>query len=196
MTEAIFGLVGVIVGSFIAIFKDLWSAYRVRRSDASYSAIRLTCILEEYASECIAVVDDDGTIPGQPESGEKYPEVQVETPDPLSFPEDIVWRSLKESLMHRILALPNLARNTDRRISVAANFLYLEEFFDARQEGYAIIGLEALAIAGELRYQYGIAAKGRAHLNTDWNPEVHLRERLKKLDEIRERRNKSSNDVL
>lgn len=98
MIEAVFGLVGVIVGSVITISQDSWTSYRQRRREGSYSAIRLICILEEYANKCTDVAGDDGFAEGRParrlESGEEVCDPQVSTSDPLDYPPDIVWRSL------------------------------------------------------------------------------------------------------
>lgn len=185
MIEAIIGLVGVVVGSVITSSKEVWTSWLERRRDGSYSAIRLICILEEYASGCIDVVYDDGTAGGCPagrtESGEEYYQAQVKTPDPLDFPEDIVWRSLPESLMHRTLALPNKARSTNRYISASSEHACppdYADFFRARQEGYAQLGLDALKIADDLRQQFGISVENRAALNTDWDPVVFLRDKI------------------
>lgn len=190
--EAIIGLVGVIVGSAITVTKDSWSSWRERRREGSYSAIRLICILEEYADKCIDVVGDDGTVYGQPagrtNDGEEYYQAQVASPEPVDFPGDIGWRSLKGSLMHRTLALPNMARSTDRHINAASDFASppdYSEVFEARQEGYARLGLEALEIADALRKQFHITVKGRAALNTDWEPKVFLKGEISKIDQRR-----------
>jgi len=192
MSEAIIGLVGVVVGSMIAISKDTWSSWMERRREGSYAAIRLICILEEYADKCIDVVGDDGTAYGRParrtEGGEEYCEAQVKTPEPLDFPEDISWRSIHESLMHRTLALTNKARSTDRHISASGEHAFppdFEEFFGPRQEGYAQLGLDALEVADDLREKFRISVKSRAELNSDWEPMAFLRNKLANLEEHR-----------
>lgn len=192
MIEAIFGLVGVLVGSLITVLKDWVSSYRERRRDASYSAIRLISILEAYADRCIDVVQDDGTIYGRPagrwDDGQEYAEAQESTPDPLDYPDDIGWRSLDEDLMHRIVALPNKARRTNRYIGLSTEFAsppYYEDYFDARQEGYARLGADALEIAEQLRRQYRISANSGIHMTTEWDPVVFLRERIQKFDNER-----------
>jgi hypothetical protein len=190
--EAIFGLVGVLVGSTITVLKDWWASYRERRRDASYSAIRLISILEAYADRCIDVVQDDGTTYGQPagrtQHGEEYLEAQEATPDPLDYPDDIGWRSLDEDLMHRIVALPNKARRTNRYIGISTDFAsppYYEDYFDARQEGYARLGADALEIAAELRRRYRISANSGIRMTTEWDPVSFLRERIQKFDNER-----------
>ena len=111
------------------------------------------------------------------------------------FPDDIAWRSIKESLMHRTLALPNLARSTDRHVAAAWDFSGppdYDEFFEVRQEGYARLGLEALEIADCLRRQFGVSAQGRAQLNSEWDPEKYLRTKLVEFEKHRAEARKAS----
>ena len=185
MIEAVIGLFGVIVGSAITIAKDSWASWRTRRRDGSYSAIRLIGMLEEYADGCIDVMYDDGTAEGRParqtSDGQEYCEAQATVPDPLMYPDDIVWKSLPETLMHRVIALPNKARSTNRHIQAASEWAGppdYEQFFRPRQIGYAQLGLDALEIARDLRTHFGISADSRDSLNPDWNPMDALRERI------------------
>lgn len=194
MMSAWIGLGGVIVGSMISITKDVWLSWIERRRDGSYSAIRLIFILEEYADKCIDVVGDDGTFQGQPagrtDGGEEYLELQVQSPDPIEFPDDIVWRSLEGSLMHRTLAMTTRARSTNRYVSASAENAYppdFEEFFYPRREGYAQLGLDALELVDDLRKQYGIATKTRSEMDSKWDPKLHLRDMLDRFEKGRSR---------
>ena len=112
------------------------------------------------------VVGDDGTSMGSPagrtSSGEEFYEPQVQPPPPPSFANDIDWTSLDPTLMYRILALPNRAKETDRIISGRAEHSYppyYDEIFDARQEGFTDLGLEALSIADQLRRDFKVAKR-------------------------------------
>jgi hypothetical protein len=63
--------------------------------------------------------------------------------------------------MHRIVALPNTARRTNRYIGSSTEFAFppnYDDYFEARQEGYARLGAEALEIAAELRTQFRVSA--------------------------------------
>jgi len=199
MIEALIGFAGVIVGSVITISRDSWSLWRERRKDGSYSAIRLICILEEYANDCVDVAGDDGTLHGMPggrtEHGEDYCTPQVEVPKPLEFPPDIKWRSIDEGVMHRILALPNKARSTNRYIHQSTEFASppnYDDLFEARQEGYARLGVDALSIVEELRKRHGISVQSRTALGFDWDSKLHLEGIIeqfeKKAAELEERR--------
>ena len=191
MIEAVIGLAGVVVGSAITISKDVWVTSLERRREGSYSAIRLICLLEEYADECITIVGDDGTAYGQPAGrttdGEEYYKPTEVSPKPLEFPEDIAWRSIKERLMHRTLALPNMARSTNRHIDQACDYSsppFLDTYFKVRQQGYARLGMEALEIADSLRQQFTISALGRVVGDAGWEPKKYLRDQLSKFDQL------------
>lgn len=190
MIEAVIGLVGVIVGSAITVFKESWTSWRNRRRSGAYAAIRITCLLEEYADKCVDVVQDDGTAYGRPAGrtadGEEFYEVQVQRPDAPSFPDDIDWRSLDISLMHRILGLPNKARRTDRYIDENSEHSFppfYSEMFEARQLGYAELGIEALQIAADLRMKYKIEANVVRIGDSDWDAKKFLMARSKALEE-------------
>lgn len=182
------GLFGVLLGSIITVSRDALASSRKRRRDGSYAAIRIANILDEYADKCIDVVQDDGTLYGQmarSKDGEEYREARVASPPPLKFPDDIEWRSLNEAIMHRVLSLPNLARSTDRHIEVASDFAHppdYDDFFEARQEGYAKLGAEALSISDMLRKKFSIDVKGRAQLGSDWSPEDFLNGKIAEFD--------------
>jgi len=197
MMEAWIGLGGVIVGSMITITKDVWLSKVERRRSSSYSAIRLVFILEEYADKCIDVLNDDGTSHGQPagrtDDGQEYLIAQVETPEPLNFPDDIDWRSLRGSLMHRCLAMTTKARSTNRYISVSAENAFMpdyEEFFEPRRKGYAQLGLDALTLADDMRSQYSIKTETRLELSAGWNPKKHLQDQLDRFQQHEAERSK------
>ena len=192
MIEAFIGLVGVLVGSFIIVLNDIWTSHREIRKDGSYAAIRLISILETYADRCIDVVQDDGTFQGRPagrhSAGDEYCEAQEDTPAPLQYPEDIEWRSLDEPLMHRILALPNKARQTNRYIHESTEYSsppYFEDYFDARQEGYARLGAEALNIISDLRKRFRVSVNSGIHMASDWDPAEFLSKKIQKIDQER-----------
>jgi hypothetical protein len=192
MSAAIIGLLGVILGSVITVAKD-WVAYIFgRKSNGRYAAVRIISVLDEYVQKCVAVVSDDGTAEGRPagrtEHGEEYYDPQVECPEPPVFASDIDWKSISFKLMHRALTLPNTARETDRYIHASAENLSpadYDELIEARQEGYASLGLEALAIVRELRKEFGLPPIPTKVWNLDWDAQKFLQG---KRDEIEKRR--------
>ena len=203
MIEAVFGLVGVVVGSAITITKDAWSSWRDRRRRAAYAAIRVVCILEEYADKCVGVVQDDGTAYGRPagrtDQGEEFLEPQVAQPASPEYPDDLDWRSLDASLMQRALSFPNVARSTDRFIAIEADFSAPPSYdglFEARRVGYGRLGLEALEISAALRKLYKIDAIGRNAFSSDWDPDGYLRDTLAKFEKEKAEARSSSEALL
>lgn len=186
MTTAIIGLIGVILGSILAGLKDWLMHFFQRKSNGRYAAVRIIAVLEEYAQECVSVVYDDGTSYGRPagrtEHGEEYYTPQVATPKPPIFADDIDWQSISFELMYRILALPNAARETDRYIIAASEHSFLpnyEEVFDARQEGYAHLGLQSVLLIKELQKEFKFPETPAKFWDWGWNMEEFFQEKLK-----------------
>lgn len=195
MIEAAVGLLGVFLGGFLAIAKDFWVIRNSNKEEGSYAAIRLVCLLENFADKCVDVVYDDGTVYGAPASfsqiGEEEYVPQVDLPEAPCYPDDINWKSLPDDLMFRSLTLPNQIANTNRQIDVATEHAWPPEYkevFEARQRGYAHLGITALDLARELRQAYSIAVTGYSELNSDWKPREFLSERYEKLQAENQRK--------
>ena len=190
MNEVIFGFMGVLVGACIPWIREEFNERRLRKRYGMYLAARVVCVLDEYVEKCVDVVGDDGTIMGQAafrhENGEEHYYPQVTLPEPPDYPADVDWKSINGDLMYRLLALPNNALNTDRGIQTAEYFASppdYENFFEARYTGYATLGLQALQLAKELRRTYRIPPKNYGKWNPDWNPEKHLQDVKRKIEE-------------
>src|SRR5207249_1392682 len=65
VSQAFFGLMGVVVGALLALLRDVWSDRRTRKRHARYLAIRVVCILDKYIENCAEVVLDNGLQEGQ-----------------------------------------------------------------------------------------------------------------------------------
>jgi hypothetical protein len=192
MSAAIIGLAGVILGGLLTSFKDLVAHFFRQKSNGRYAAVRIIAVLDEYAQKCVSVVADDGTCEGRPagrtEQGEEYYHPQVAGPGPPAYADDVDWRSISFKLMYRILSLPNTARETDRYIIASAEHSYppdFDELFDARQEGYAHLGLEAVKLVRELRKEFGLPETPPKFWDWGWNMEVFFQD---KLNEFQKRR--------
>ncbi|MBR2174473.1 hypothetical protein [Sphingopyxis sp.] len=190
--EIVFGFLGVLVGSAIPWIKEEWHQRRSRQENGQFFAVRITAALDEYAQKCVAVVSDDGTSEGRPagrtEQGEVYYEAQTTSPEPPIFPDDIDWQSIPFKLMYRILALPNTARDTDRYIANSSEYSFppdYDEFFSARQEGYAHLGLEALKLIEDLRNEFDFPDLPPKFWDWGWDSKAFFEE---KLDHIQKRR--------
>ncbi len=193
MSTAVIGLLGVILGSVLTGLKDVIAHFFAKKRDGRYAAVRLIAVLDEYAQKCVSVVGDDGTAEGRPagrtEHGEEYLVAQIDTPPPPTYPDDIDWRSISFGMMYRTLALPSTASETDRYISASSDHAHppdFDEFFVARQEGYAHLGLEALSLIKDLRSEFDLPEPSAKFWDWGWDAEKYLRGELQKFKERRE----------
>ena len=193
MSAAIMGLVGVVLGSFLSSFKDMVAHFFKQRSNGRYAAVLIITLLDEYAQKCVSVVSDDGTCEGRPagttEQGEEYCVAQVTRPEVPTFPDDVDWRSISFKLMYRILSLPKTARTTDRFIDVSGENSFppdYDEWFDARQEGYAHLGLEALNLIKELRKEFSLPETPLKFWDWGWDSEKFFQGKLSDFQTRRE----------
>jgi hypothetical protein len=145
-------LVGVAFGAclnwFLTWTKEWWTEGKNKKRRAVYLAIRVVCLLDEFVDGCISVVNDDGC---------KH-DARATVPDPPSYPGDVDWKSIKPSLMYKILSLPTEIELAKRTIMGADSFSWDEDFFDLteRQYQYARMGLVAIELARQLRKTYDI----------------------------------------
>jgi hypothetical protein len=190
MSEAIFGFIGVFIGAIIPWIKETLNERAQRGRHARYLAIQVIRVLEEFIDKCSDVVFDDGTSEGRPagrySSGEMYNEAQVTCPEAPVYPPDLDWRSIDTDTVYRIVMLSNMKRSVDLRISDAADHDSppdYGEFFRARWEGYAELGLEAFAICEKLRKSYNLP-------QPDWryyNPKKVFEEKKGEVERQRKR---------
>jgi hypothetical protein len=203
MSAAIIGLLGVVIGSVLTSFKDLVAHFFTRRGNGRYAAVRIIAVLDEYAQKCVSVVADDGTCEGRPagrtDQGEEYYDPQVISPEPPAFSDDIVWRSISFKLMYRILSLPNTSRETDRYISASAEHSFppdYDEVFNARQEGYAHLGLEAVDLVSELRKEFGLPEASAKFWDWGWDSKEFLQTKLNEIQSRRQIDRTASADMI
>jgi hypothetical protein len=186
MTEALFGLLGVVVGSLIPWIKEVWSERRLRSRHARYLAMRIVCTLDQYVDRCIEVVQDDGLCCGQ-RNQDGCLEPQVLLPAPPVYPDDVDWKCIDHELMYSLLALPNEAEEKNRYISFVSSEIAFppdyEEAFEARQYEYSVLGLSALELAQRLRLTYKIPEKKGSTWNPEWNPHEYLTGRKSEIDQ-------------
>ncbi len=185
MNEGIIGLIGVVVGGIILIAKDIVAHWWRRRSRARYAAVRIVCVLTDFIDKCVEVVGDDGTAEGGPAGrtadGQEYHVAQVRCPEPPIFPEDIDWTSINVETMYRLLALPNKVVETDRYILARSEHSFppdYDEVFEARWEGYANLGIEALDLSDGVRAEFKLPKTSIEMGNADWDPRAFFRDKL------------------
>lgn len=183
MSEAIFGLIGVLVGSLVPWFQAYWTEKRATKKNAGYLAIRIVCVLNKYLEECLEVVKDDGLSYGQ-RNANGYLEAQVKAPGPPAYPEDVDWKSIDHELMYKILSLPSKVKVAESIIKGVAEFSVppdFEDWFEERAYWYCQFGLTAYKLVDELCTKYEIK-KMTYH---EWDP---LEDLTKNLESIHARR--------
>jgi hypothetical protein len=191
VNQAVFGaavgIVGVVIGSFLTLLREVWSDSRMRARHARYLAIRVVCILDKYIENCAEVVSDDGLCDGRRDE-QGCLQAQVPTPPPPAFPEGLDWKSIDHALMYRLLSMPNEADAADRKIDFTWQYVAgppdFEEFFEERQDQYATLGLAAFALTQEMRTKYDIPAQSFG----EWNPPKRLAKAKAEVEEDRRKR--------
>jgi hypothetical protein len=199
MNEAIFGFIGVIVGAFIPLIKEIVNEYFQRTRHAKYVAIQVICVLDEFINKCADVVRDDGTDQGQPAGGERgeerFNEPQVSPPDAPNYPSGLDWKSIDVNLLSRIAMLPNKIRSANIGISHTLEYDGAPEysaFFEARWESYSDLGLEALDICDKLQKAYKLPKFNFRY----YNPHDIFNEKKAEIEKKRKRADKLESDEI
>lgn len=187
MSNAIFGLIGVMVGALLTWVKESLHTRRERTQQARYLAIRVVCILDEFHASCCEIVGDDGTYHGQ-RTVDGDLQAQTSLPDGISFPDDVDWRAIDHFLMYRILSLPSRIKTDNDAIS----FIYdavscppdYEEYFEERQYRYACLGLDVFGLAQEIGRKHNIPDRQL----DNWDPIGELRDKKAEIEAQRKER--------
>lgn len=179
-SDAVFGLLGVLVGALLTTGKDVWAYFAGRRQVARYLAIRVVCVLDKYVEKCAEVVLDDGLSYGQrDENGYLTP--QVALPPAPEFPNDLDWKSIDHTLAYEILSLPNEVASAEGAIAFAWDISGPpdhDEVFEQRILRYAAIGLKAASITDRLRAKFDIPKQDLG----DWNPIERMNDEKAKVE--------------
>lgn len=194
MTEAIFGLIGVFIGSIISWFQAYYITKQTDLKNAKYLAIRVVCILDKFIEDCRDVVNDDGLSCGQ-RNHEGCLEAQVKRPQPPSYPDDLDWKSIDHDLMYKLLSFSSNIRRADKiidftwEIDSPPNYT---DWFEERKFHYAQFGLFASSLVEQLSSNYNIKKKSY----TDWDPLEDLKRELNAVMEKREKRIVKSKSIV
>ena len=157
MSEAVIGLIGVIVGAAITVGFESWKDWRARKRNARYLAIRLVSFIDRYVQGCVEVTGDSGS---PMESDEDY---HPEDYSPAEYPVfdvhslDVDWKSIDPNLMYDVLSFPNQIDAANRIIAEEARCNPAEiEINLERRYQYTILGLTISKVADKLRREYQI----------------------------------------
>lgn len=192
MESAIFGLIGVALGAALSAAREWWLQSRKIRKDAVYLCALVSCALDQFTEQCAEVVADDGLSEGQADE-HGYHRIRASEPT-LEFDAlKVDWKSLPPKLMHKVLDLPNYAREAARGASAAFEYSSPPDFtegFEERQLIYATLGLAASSLAERLREYAGLSVPERPQRH--WDPITFMTDRKKEIDGIRTRRGHTS----
>ena len=191
MSEAVAALVGAIVGSGIVVVREWLSGKVDSRKRAKYLAVRVVITLDRFVDQCAVVSLDDGYLEGNREEAT----ATTDAPSPISFPEDVDWRSIDHKLAYDLLSLDNKLHDARQAINAAADFASPPDYdlyFETRRYQYALLGLEAAGLARKLRDTHDLPRRTFG----EWNPESRLEEARKEIEAERERDKALSSDML
>ncbi|HCI13960.1 MAG: hypothetical protein A2063_01215 [Gallionellales bacterium GWA2_60_142] len=180
---------GVALGFLLSTLKDWWVQRRKNKKDVEYLSIQIICMLDRYVAGCAAVVSDDGLCRGQPDK-DGCSCIQVSTPTFEPEAVKVEWKSLPTKLMYEILMFSNKIEVADNRISAAFEEDHppdYDEGFGERRYQYAILGIEAAALAEKLR-NYAKLPKLQVKHPDEWDAVRYMQDEKRKFDAWEEQR--------
>lgn len=191
MSEAVAALVGAIVGSGIVVVREWLASSADSRKHAKYLAVRVVITLDRFVDQCAVVSLDDGYLEGNRDEAT----ATTEAPSPISFPEDVDWRSIDHQLAYDLLSLDNKLHDAQQAINAAADYASppdYDAYYEMRRYRYALLGLEAARLARILRDTHDLPRRAFG----EWNPESKLEETRKEIEAEREKDKSLSPDIL
>ncbi len=187
METAFIGLIGVVLGVLLGVFRELYAESRSKKKEAEYLAIRMVCIFESFMEGCASVVGDDGLYHGQTDA-EGYSSIQVSPPELNVQLEDVNWKSFPPALMYEILYFPNLIKDAqifiDSTFEHAASPPDYSEGFEERQFQYSKLGIRASELTAKLRDIYKIP---KNHIS-NWDVVEYMLAEREKINQLRLKR--------
>jgi hypothetical protein len=186
LAPAISGLIGVGLGSVLAILKESWFSRRTDVRDARFLAVQVVGRLDRYVFACSEVTTDDGLSQGQ-RNEHGYCVAQVKPPEFSPETLSVEWRSLPGDLLYEILDLPYKAEVASHIVEGASENAHppdFDDYFEERQLQYASLGLQAAVIAGRLRRHAKLPERSTAH----WDPIAWMNDKKSKIEATRAER--------
>lgn len=151
---------GVVAGPGLVWFKEWWVKREKIDKDKTYLAIIVASHLNRFATGCLDVSHDDGTIEGRPSGKTGHNETTTEPPAFRPLELDVDWKLLPKDLLYSILRVPDQLDQLEREISGIWQFEFDPPdhvvYFQARRRGYAVLGLQASEAAKKLLSQSGL----------------------------------------
>jgi hypothetical protein len=176
------GLIGVVVGSTLALAKDWFFQQGKDRKDVILLAIQISAQLEHFAAGCASVSADNGE-----EDERGFTRTSVPTPefDPNTY--DVEWKQLAPDLLLDILDLPYRIGLADGSISESFDMDDPPDYwmaFEERQYAYAVLGIEAADLAVRLRTRANIRSRSGGR----WDPVAFMKDKKAEIEASRRAR--------
>lgn len=189
-SQPFWALAGVIVGSMLTTAKDVFLDRRNQKRLATYAAIRIVCVFDDFIEGCLAVATDEGEY--QIEShGEEEREISVGAPQLQPFAQDIDWKALDPEISYQVLSFQRGINEAQRSIAFVFDMISgppdYNEGFEERQFYYAQLGIQALSITNALRRKHGLSPRTYAE---EWDPAKRLPEIRSSVEQARTTRAK------
>ena len=183
LAPALIGLLGVVVGAVLTIWREIRSEEKKATKDSVYLAAIIGGELDSFVAACADVIDDP-----KREDSDGHTRSTVATPtfDPKRF--DVEWRSIPQDIMLDLLDLPyqiNYAEGAIRSAyTYAADPPEYEEGFQERTYQYARLGLHCLNILSRLRHHAKLLPRPKSY---DWQPLKKFQGEMLRVEELRKR---------
>ena len=149
-------VVPVFFSAFFGVCTAFGLEYLKRRRDraahATYLAVRVSCIFDQFIIDCDQYVSDAGN------DGAYTPHI----PRPIlaAFPSDLDWKSIPTLLAYQILTFPNDIKAADDSIAFYSEVIAgppdYSEAVEEKEYRYALLGLEAEKLANKLRSSFAV----------------------------------------
>ncbi|RMO82527.1 hypothetical protein ALQ33_200017 [Pseudomonas syringae pv. philadelphi] len=187
MTAAMFGLLGVLLGGFITVIKEVVFRRNKSQKDLLYLSIIVSTELERFVSQCIDAVNDDGLYHGQ-RNTQGCLEVQTASPGFVIDGMQVDWQTLPANLLYEVLDLPYQIEKAQQIISSTFEYVatppdYDEGFWE-RSYQYSILGLKAADLVVRLRIHSRVPQRE----TSGWTPLDAMRENIEKYERYRDSR--------
>jgi hypothetical protein len=158
--------------------------WRTKKSEGKYLAVRVVCVLDKFVEDCASTAIDSGE---ENENGTSI--ARVNAPDPPTYPNDVNWKSIDDTLMYKLLSLPastERAANYVQGSTENASLPDHSEYFEARAESYASVGLQAYELSRMIRKEYKLPPVQFLA----WDPIRRMEDELKEISKRQEMRAK------
>ncbi|GAB0056032.1 hypothetical protein SIID45300_00331 [Candidatus Magnetaquicoccaceae bacterium FCR-1] len=156
----IFTIISTLLGSGITWGKEWHLQKRSQDRDAHYLAVRVICVLDQFASDCCAVACDDGIWDPQenPDPQGRLFE-KVKEPESILLPDDVNWKSIDNTILHKTLSLPFKLKRVKKLVNEQTEYAIYDDgylLFQTRQYEYACLGLDVIETTEKLKSIYKI----------------------------------------